>query len=350
MKNLPESTTQLISKLQQENAFALTSSQLAPVVAVGRSALTVSTTADDILSQFPQLSPVQSDTVARMSLSLQQHSCSDRCTNHGIPGQVCKGFFPQLPSLFSLVARTPLLDDPGKERLSTIDGIHTRLQELLRTHTMARQEDNIATLLSLLRQLGEQPVALPDQSGYSWQSLNFASSPDLQAVLLKCEEFSDKQDDIALLGLYHLSLMTRRHAKYYPARRVSEVYTVKYNPLVLLATEANCEVDLLLHTPHTWFDYMTKTAVNQGMLKNSQKEVFERGDVDISATLECLVENKKREVTLGEAFFLLDPQLKLSSTNVDVKWVSTGYYPMGEDAPGVLKRAAQSVVLNYCSR
>ena len=105
MKNLPESTTQLISKLQQENAFALTSSQLASVVAIGRSALTVSTTADDILSQFPQLSPVQSDTVARMSLSLQQHSCSDRCQNHGIPGQVCKGFFPQLPSLFSDLLR-----------------------------------------------------------------------------------------------------------------------------------------------------------------------------------------------------------------------------------------------------
>ena len=215
---------------------------------------------------------------------------------------------------------------------------------------MSSQEDNTATLLSLLRQLGEQPVTLSDHSGFYWQGLNFRRTPDLKTVLLKCEEFSKNQDDIVLLGLYHLSLMTRRHAKFYPARRVSEVFTVKYNPLVLLAAEANCEVDLILHTPHSWFDYMTKNAVNQGMLKNSQQEIFERGDVDISTTLESLVKKMKREVTLGEALFLIDPALKVSSTNVDVKWVSTSFFPLGEDAPGVLKRAAQSVVLNYCSR
>ena len=185
MKNLPDDTTQLLFSLQQENAFMLTNSQLVPVVGIGRAALTVSTLADDILRQFPQLSPAQSDTVAKLSLSVQQHSCSDRCMNHGIPGQVCKGFFPQLPSLLCMVARTPLLDDPGKERLSAIYGIHTRLQELLRRHTLSRQEDNTATLLSLLRQLGEQPETLPDQSGYTWQSLNFPSTPDFQRLTLR---------------------------------------------------------------------------------------------------------------------------------------------------------------------
>ena len=184
MKNLPETTSQLIGKLQREKAFELTISQLEPVVAIAKSALTVSTSADDILSQFPQLTPEQADKVARMAFSLQQHSCSDGCKNHGIPGQVCKSFFPQLPSLFCLVARTPLLNDPGKERLQAIDGIHTRLQKLLRSHTMSSQEDNTATLLSLLRQLGEQPVTLSDHSGFYWQGLNFPRTPDLKTVLL----------------------------------------------------------------------------------------------------------------------------------------------------------------------
>ena len=193
-------------------------------------------------------------------------------------------------------------------------------------------------------------MELRDQSGYSWQSITFANTPDLRAVLRQCEKFSRNSNDVLLLGVYHLSMMTRRHAKYYPVRRVNEVYTVKYNPFLLLATEANVEVDLLLHTPHTWFHYMTKAGSSQGPLKKSQREVFERGDVDISVKLEKLIMAKKREVTLGEAFFLIDPELKLSSSNVEVKWITTSYYALEEDGPGVLRSPAQSIVINYCSR
>ena len=85
-------------------------------------------------------------------------------------------------------------------------------------------------------------------------------------------------------------------------------------------------------------------------MRRSQVEIAAMGDVDNSSKLERLIQAKKREVTLGEAFFLVDPQLHLVSSNVEVKWICTSCLPLGSDDQGVLKRKDQSVVLNYMAR
>ena len=349
-KDVQEDTANLINRLQQEDGYLLSQQELEPLLSLGNSTITVSTEADDILKQFPQLSRAQCVKVGRLAQTVQQHDCKPSCEEHDIPGQKCKGFYPKLPCLFSLVAKTPLLDNLGKERLESIYGIHTRLQGLLRTTRVKTLEDNTDALLSLLKQLGDQPLPLPAEAGYTWHGLTFLRSLDLQTVLLKCESFSNHPDDVILLGLYHLSLMTRRHAKFHPVRRVKEVFTVKYNPVVLLATESNGEIDLLLHTQQRWFDYMTKAGLSQSSMRKSQVEIAARGDVDNGSKLERLIQAKKREVTLGEAFFLVDPQLHLVSSNVEVKWICTSCLPLGSDDQGVLKRQDQSVVLNYMAR
>ena len=88
----------------------------------------------------------------------------------------------------------------------SIYGINTRLKGLLPTSTVKTLEDNTGALLSLLKQLGDHPLPLPAEAGYTWQGLTFPRSPDLQAVLLKSESFSNHPDEVILLGLYHLSL------------------------------------------------------------------------------------------------------------------------------------------------
>ena len=90
-----------------------------------------------------------------------------------------------------------------------------------------------------------------------------------------------------------MSLLTRRHAKYYPKRLVSEVYTVKYNPILLLATEANNKVDIITHSPQVWFGYMAKTGHSQASLKSSQRDLVSRGEVENAEQIAKMVKAEK---------------------------------------------------------
>ena len=95
---------------------------------------------------------------------------------------------------------------------------------------------------------------------------------------------------------------------------------------------------------------MTKTGASQSSLKSSQSQLSSRGDNINGLRVSEMIEAKKREVTLGEAFCLLDPQLSLASSNVTTKYVNTKFYPAGVDVGGVLQKPNQAVVMNYTSR
>ena len=319
------------------------------MVAVAEGAITVSTKADDILQQFPKLTQARAEEVATLVLRHQQHRCIPLCESSVFPGQKCNKFFPQLPSLFCLMARTPFLDKVGQKRLEDIYAIHVKLQEQLRNVIIPPGEDNTATLVTLLETLADPPESLPD-GGFTWHGVIFSNGPVLQSFYQRCLPYGRTPREVVLLSLYHMSLLTRRHAKYYPKRLVSEVYTVKYNPILLLATEANNEVDIITHSPQVWFGYMAKTGHSQASLKSSQRDLVSRGEVENAEQIAKMVNAEKREVSLGEAFCLIDPEMSLASSNATVRYVLTSYHPVGVDTGGVLQNQNQAVVVNYTYR
>ena len=349
-RNLSPSVVQLFHRLQKEDAHQLGRGDLEPVVAIGRASITVSTMPEDIVQQFPKLSLLQATEAGRLALAHQWHHCTESCESSVFPGQLCNKFFPQLPSLFPLVATTPLLGKEGQQRLEAIYEIHTRMQNLLRNRNLTQEEDSVASLLNLLKSLANPPEPLPNEEGFTWHSVVFPNGSQLQRFLFDCQPYGRTPGDVLLLSLYHMSLLTRRHAKYIPVRSVADVCIAKYNPIVLLATHANMEVDLILHTPAVWFKYMTKTGASQSSLKSSQSQLSSRGDNINGLRVSEMIEAKKREVTLGENFCLLDPQLSLASSNVTTKYVNTKFYPAGVDVGGVLQKPNQAVVMNYTSR
>ena len=95
---------------------------------------------------------------------------------------------------------------------------------------------------------------------------------------------------------------------------------------------------------------MTKSGESQTSLKNTQRDLVGRGQDDVAKQVAKLIEAKKREVTLGEAFFLIDPHLHLMSSNATVRFVVTDYYTAGSGHGEVLKRPNQAVVVNYSTR
>ena len=348
-RNLPPDVSNLLHRLQQEDAYQLGIAQLEPILAVAKAAITVSVDVNDILQQFPKLTSSLAAEVARLALSHQRHHCTSQCESSLFPGQNCQKFFPRLPCLFSLVARTPLLNKTGRETLDNIYAIHVKLQGILRSLDPGPQHNNTAALVSLLEKVADHPQPLPDEGGFTWAGATFLNGPVMQYTRQKCEQYGQSLKDIVLLTLYHMSLLTRRHAKYLPKRSVSEVYVANYNPILLLATQSNLELDLITHTPHNWFSYMTKSGNCQTTMQIIQREL-EEGEHIHARHLAQMTIDKKREVTLGEAFSLIDPHLSLFSSNVSVKFLVTGYHPVGVEHGEVLKSPQQSVVVNYVSR
>ena len=337
-------------KLQNEDAFQLSCTDLEPVVAVAKGAVTVSTKADDILLQFPKFTRARAEEVETLVLRHQQHHCTPLCENSVFPGQKCNKFFPQLPSLFCLMARTPFLDKAGQRRLEDIYEIHVNLQKKLRSVIIPPGQDNTTSLVTLLDTLADPPKHLPNDGGFSWHGVIFPNGPVLDMFHQRCLSYGRSPGEVDLLCVYHMSLLTRRHAKYYPRRLVSEVYIVKYNPILLLATQANNEVDIITHSPNVWFGYMAKTGDSQTSLRSSQRELISRGEIETGAHIERMIEAKKREVALGEVFCLIDPEMNLASSNATVRYVLISYHPAGVDTGGVLVHPNQAVLVNYSSR
>ena len=94
-----------------------------------------------------------------------------------------------------------------------------------------------------------------------------------------------------------------------------EVFLAKFNPWAMLAMKSNMEIDLVSHTPEALERYVTKGS-QQRSLHLAIRELEERGSRQDLRTADRLgdeVRAGRHEVSLAEAFHLLDPQLHLTA-------------------------------------
>ena len=319
----PDSMSSLLGRLQ-EGAGDLTREEQGRVVELGRGAITVTTSATDLARQFPDFTPQEAEDVVALARRHQVHTCTHHCSGSSHPGQQCSQYFPRPPSLLSLLAmRPPLLTDEQKARLKSLEKIAESVRQLL--HGLPdrlqpdQEDDDVASLLSLLHQVADLPVLLLE-GGFFWAGVVFPPSQELDYLLQKFSHLAIPQEDTVLLGVYHCSLLTRRHAKYLPVRSVRECWGVNYNPWLLRKAKSNIEVELVTHTPQALYSYLTKGVTSQTVLMMAE-EVESRGGgrmADMADQLRLAVDEGWREVCLTQAFHLLDPGLHLSTSNWSV--------------------------------
>jgi hypothetical protein len=342
---LAHTTAALLNTLQHPSGSNLTRAELEPLVQIGGAALTVATCPLRIMEQFPALTMQQAAKAANLALGLQRHACTAKCAAKAPPGQTCNKFFPRLPTLLNLMAVRPdhyMME--AQERLAAISAIHQQLQVLLRQDGPApapgSQVEPAVVLVALLQQLGPAPLHLPG-GGYSWEGVTFLPGQQLDGMLQECGALAGSPGDTCLLAIYHLSLLTRYHSKYRPVRRVCEVWVAGYNPWVLLATEANMELDLVTHSPAALEEYLAK-GPDQDSLKAAIAELEGRGgpgERQAAKRLKREVRAGRREVTLTEAFFRLDSRLHLTEQSpTSVEWVPVGLGEAGRVAHSQAKQ------------
>ena len=170
-----------------------------------------------------------------------------------------------------------------------------------------------------------QPLRLED-GGYTWAEATFPNGPQLTRLINDCRALEVDENRAVILALYHYSLMLRYYSKFIPIRTVHEVWVASYNPIVLLAWQANMELELVLHTPEKLFRYVAK-GTQQRSLNAAISELGRRGgegDEKAAERLEEALEAGKREVPMTEALIRLDFNLSLTTSfPTKVTWVNT---------------------------
>ena len=322
----PGSLSSLLGRLQGGKGD-LTWEERGRVADLGKGAITVTMSARDLADQFPTLTEQEVVTVVTLARRVQQHYCSQYCSTTKQNGQKCGQYFPRPPSLLPLVAMRPdLVTEEQKNQLEALETIGQRVQDLLRGLPRPFQpdeEDPALSLLLLLQEVADPPVLLPG-GGYSWAGAMFPPSEDLVHLQQECEALTTTQEARDLLVVYHSSLLFRQHAKYLPRRRVGECWGVNYNPWLLKEAKSNLEVEIVTHTPKSLFHYLCKGATQQTLLMTAD-EVESRGGRrmgDMADQLRQMEDESWREVSLTEAFYLLDRDLHLFTSNSPVVYVS----------------------------
>ena len=315
---MPPAITSLLERLQAGNCAGLTREALAPLLEVAVAAITVTSSPARLSQQFPLLTEEQAQRAATMASLLQWHKCTTSCTSDFPDGQLCALYFPQLPTCFDIIAVRPNLGTrEAEEALCRVERLHQRVQHLLREDPpqvgQVVEGDPVAELLSLLRRVGA-PQPRP-HGGWSWGGNIFLPCPSLNQLLLECEALVNNEADTVLLALWHCSLFVRRHAKFIPRRRVCEVFLAKFNPWAMLAMKSNMEIELVSHTPEALERYVTKGSLQQS-LHVAIEELEQRGSREDLRTAARLSENVRagqHEVSMAEAFYLLDPRLQVTA-------------------------------------
>ena len=318
-RSFPAAITSLLEKLQTGNCADMTREALAPLLEVAVGAITVTLSTARLLEQFPLLTHDQAQRAATVASVLQWHKCTSSCTTIFPEGQQCQLYYPQLPSCFDIIAVRPHLRTREEEQtLCKIESLHQRVQQLLRDdpplpgHVV--EEEPVEELLNLLWRVDGVPRPLPN-GGWSWFGNTWLPCPSLDQLLLECGERVAAEADRVLLALWHHSLLVRRHAKFIPRRRVCEVFIGKFNPWAMLAMESSMEIDLVSHTPEALERYITKGS-QQRSLQVAIEELEERGSRQDLRTADRLREEVKagrHEVSMAEAFYLLDPRLQVTA-------------------------------------
>lgn len=343
---LTQDTESCLRRLQNRDK-TLTYPELAQLLEIAMGAITASTSAEELAMQFPQLD--EPEEVARMCLKYQVHSCTSTCRpkkGRRAP-QTCRFFFPRMPSLFDIMARAP---GEGAPELLKVEALHVKIRNIVKHIGEAVANDSPAGLADLLHcAAGGLPV--PDQvGGYVWADIKFTQCEELERELARSRLLSDDEEVAVTLGIYHYTLHFRRHGKFVPKRKASQAFVENFNPFVMLASDGNVSTDFVGHTVDKLYKYVTKGSQerdtdskrqsevdedNKG-LRSAEKETRRRNKgVDSAAAdmLKAKIEEKFwREVTTGEALYLLDPSLHLSSANFSVVRVCTR--PRADDGAG----------------
>ena len=335
----------VMERCQARQSGGLSREDFQGVVDLATSILTVTLSPGVLHAQFPALSPILSIKAVGLARKFQVHTCTEFCTSSSPEDQLCKEWFPRLPSVFALVARTPLADCKNDAAmLEKFERIHLQVQRLLRDaqarvylHPPGTDLDALVALLGMVS-VNDQPLRLED-GGYTWAGTTFPNGPQLTRLINDCRALEVDENGAVILALYHYTLMLRYYSKFIPIRTVHEVWIASYNPIVLLAWQANMELELVLHTPEKLFRYVAK-GTGQRSLNAAISELGkrgEKGDEKAAQRLEEAVEAGKCEVPMTEALIRLDSKLSLTTSfPTKVTWVNTS---LGDQGPGSVQRS-----------
>ena len=130
-----------------------------------------------------------SNSQRQSSLSPFHLGCTDFCASSSPEDQLCKEWFPRLPSVFALVARTPVTGCKNDEAmLQRFERIHLQVQRLLRDawarvylHPPGTDIDALVALLEMVS-VNDQPLRLED-GGYTWAGTTFPNGPQLTRLI-----------------------------------------------------------------------------------------------------------------------------------------------------------------------
>ena len=85
------------------------------------------------------------------------------------------------------------------------------------------------------------------------------------------------QEDVLTLAAYHyLTSIGKRHSRIVRERWMDECDVTNYSPWMLLATKLQTNIELIMHSPSTIFQYVTKGSGGVDPLVRSADEVGER--------------------------------------------------------------------------
>jgi hypothetical protein len=321
----------LLGRLQSGD-WTLTDADLAPVLELATGAVTASSCPYDIMEQFPSFSQDKAEKVAAYVNKYQVHSCTSSCATSIPTGQLCRHFFPRMPSFFHIIARCPnTWLEESRVELSIVENFHMCVQEELRNVENRAQLEEFDTPEGLVRLLTRAAGGTPTEKegvpgAYSWASMTVTPSNELHEQMEAWSQRLPMNQPYALvLALYHNSLHTRRHAKFIPRRKASECYIETYNPYVLLTADSNISVDLITHTVTRLFSYVTKGGGGRTGIKDATMELLDRHETEALAVAEQMATRFDgwREVSLGEALYRLNPSMQLASSNFSVFFINT---------------------------
>ena len=318
--DLSEPQQRVLTSMQADHCFMLSPEEVESIVQLGTKASSACLDAVTLRKQFPKLSPGEAQQVVALAKVLQVHRCVPYCQDRVPALEFCKQYFPLMPSLYPHMALRPKLEtDQDRHFLLLIQDVWYGLKGLLIKDKQQGRDysegGSAASILSLARRWAPDGDPIPmEGGGFFWGGVELADTPWLQWHLAKCGEFTQNEDDRILLGIYHYVTSIRLHAKLILQRKCEEAFVAPFNPLILLTTMANHQIDLVTHTVGQMESYMVKGNGARDGLARTARELEKRGvRGQISAyKLEAKVEAGMCERTLTEALFTgLDSRLKL---------------------------------------
>lgn len=323
--------------------------ELEPVMELARQCVTVARTAAALQEQFGQLAGGEAEEIAVLANKYQQHCCSHVCRlqERDHHGQLCRLWSPWLPAATVVLPVQPPPFNPAEEaRLCAIERLTLRLQDHLRMTEHEESEDPWRQLADLLVKLFG-PVLPGEEDGVIWAGVSipegagWVSMWNLMVGKLVVFDAGNAEDvrRVDVLAGYHSLLGTRRQPRFIHQRRLSEVWTVSYNPLALASWRGSMCVEVLSHTVNEAFMYVTKGGASDLNVADLLHVLRRRGGQHDGAALAHLEELVAPEggnceaMGTSEAMAVLDRRIQFTHTfpssvidpKADLPW--TGAFP-----------------------